>query len=196
MSDGLDFISEESQAAVPESGFVFVAQDSNAGGFSASPYAAQAESASGPSPLVKFNMEFRGLCEEKDAAERDARAQRKAAGKAALAQMVSDRTNVVANRKVANRTDEAARVSETEAATHDESWSRVSSLLDVHTTPVAAAAALGGEIGAAGKKGGKGDKHHHDHHKDSASGEVSEGGQRMKDVLIGLKNAPLTPGPI
>jgi hypothetical protein len=123
-------------------------------------------------PLVEFNKKFRALNEEKDAAEREAKAQRKAAGRAALKKLLSERVSLVEGRKAKNREEEAARLQAAMDSLEAESWGRVVSLVDVHGTVAAAAAtpaSAGGGAGGGGdkKKGGS----------DDGTGDI----KRMKD---------------
>ena len=97
--------------------------------------------------LAAFNIRFRQQGEEKDAKERDAKAARKAAGKAALKKMLGERNERVATRKAANREAESAAEKDMLNALSGESWCRVVSLMD------ASAAAHGKDEGAAEKKG-------------------------------------------
>lgn len=169
--------------AAPQSGFVFVAQDTPAAESNtlSSAFAMPASTNDEPNALVEFNKQFRELCEQKDAKERDARAQRKASGKAALKAMVAERTAAVEGRKAGNRQDETARVADAEAAAQGESWNRVSTLIDVHAAPAAASGSSA-----------DGSKKSHKHEEGAPTGDAG----RMKDVLIHLKNNPLAAGPI
>lgn len=108
---------------------------------------------------------FREQGEEKDAKEREAKAQRKAAGKAAFKKLTTERSVIVEGRKRKNRDDESAAEGAMLDSLQGESWSRVVSLIDVHGHPK-----------VEGKEGKK-----HDHHAQD----------RMKDVFISLKSKPL-----
>jgi hypothetical protein len=110
------------------------------------------------------------LCEEKDAKEREAKAARRAGGKAVLKSLLADRAGLVAARKQKNREDEAAKEREAMDALEGESWGRVVSLVDVSGTHT------GGTDKAAAKKAA-----------DAPEPEMA----RQKDILIALKNTPL-----
>lgn len=135
-----------------------------------------------PSPLVEFNKRFREACEAKDAAEREAKGARRAAGKAALKSLTDERNKAIAARKASNRSEEAAKTRAEKEGMAGEPWQRVFSLVDVHKEGAAAGAAGGaGEEGAAaGRKKGK------DAHATDAATDTG----RMKDVLISVKNTP------
>ena len=122
-------------------------------------------------PLVEFNKRFRAACEEKDGKERDAKAQRRTAGKAALKKLLQDRSSALEARKTANREAEASAEKAAMDALEGESWGRVVSLIDIHG--VAAAAAEAGK--STGAKASKTD--------------VEPAIGRHKDVLISLKAA-------
>lgn len=134
------------------------------------------------SPLVEFNKKFRALNDQKDAAEREAKAARRAAGKAGLKALLADRSKVVASRKSKNREDEAAKEREMLDAMSGEPWSRVYALVDVNAAPAGGA---GAAAAAADAEAGGG-------HKKKADKAAAEGGDlgRMKDVLISVKSAP------
>ena len=82
-------------------------------------------------PLATFNNNFRKQGEEKDAKEREAKATRKAAGKAALKKIVVERNERVTSRKAANREAEKAAEQDMLNALSGESWGRVVTLMDV-----------------------------------------------------------------
>ena len=130
---------------------------------------------------ILFILTRRAINEEKDAKERDAKAARKAGGKAALKKLLSDRAGVVEARKAKNREDEAAKEKEAMDALEGESWGRVVSLINIHG---AAAAAAAPEAGGKGKKAAS-----------SSGGSGSSGDghdtSRHKDLLISLKSSPL-----
>lgn len=136
-----------------------------------------------PSPLVEFNKRFREACEAKDAAERDAKAARRAAGKAALKSLNDERNKAIASRKASNRGEEAAKARAEKEGAAGEPWQRVFSLVDVHKEGGAAGGAgAGAEEGAgagAGRKKGKGE-----------AADAATDTSRMKDVLIAVKNTP------
>jgi hypothetical protein len=138
--------------------------------------------------LTAFNAKFRAAAEEKDGREREAKASRKAAGKAALKKLLADRKGAVDARKAKNREDESANEQRMLDALQGETWSRVVSLIDVHGHGHGAAA--GGDGAAAG--GGKAGKHAHGHGGGHAAAAApGSDTTRMKDVLIGLKTRPL-----
>lgn len=132
------------------------------------------------SALIDFNKRFRELVDAKDAKEREGKAARKAAGKAALKKMLSERSEVIASRKGSNRAAEAAAEKEMLNALEGESWGRVVSLVDIHGHVAAPAAGA-----AADKKV---------HAKAADKGEVGDT-TRMKDILLTLKAKPL-PTPV
>ena len=99
--------------------------------------------------LAAFTVRFRQQGEEKDAKEREAKAARKAAGKAALKKMLGERNDRVASRKAANRESEKAVEKDMLSGLSGESWSRVVSLIDT------SAAAHGKEEAHAGEKKAK-----------------------------------------
>jgi hypothetical protein len=101
-------------------------------------------SGSDSNAFVAFQTRFRAAGDEKDAKEREGKASRKAAGKAALKKMLAERGERVATRKASNRSSEKAVESEMISALSGESWGRVSSLVTVE------AAAAGGGGGGAG----------------------------------------------
>ena len=118
------------------------------------------------------------MCEAKDAAERDAKAARRAAGKSALKGLLSERAKLVDGRKAQNRVEEAAKERDLVDAMSGAPWTRVYDLVDVHAPAAgAAAAAAGADAGAGGGK-------------KKAAGEAVGDLQRMKDVLIAAKNDP------
>lgn len=135
-------------------------------------------------PLAEFNKKFREQCEAKDSAEREAKQQRRAAGKAQLKSLLGERNKVVEGRKNKNRADEAETEKAVVAAMSAEPWARVSTLIDVH----------GAHPGASSSKAASaaGDEHHHHgSSKKGKSGEHHDGDvSRMRDVLVGLKNTP------
>ncbi len=135
--------------------------------------AAAGPAASESNALAEFNKRFRAAGEAKDAAERDAKAARKAAGKAGLKKLLAERKSVVDARKGKNREDEKASEQSVLDGLQGESWARVVSLVDVHGGAAAAAA-------PAEKKG-----------KHAAAAAAAGDTTRMKDVLIGLKAKPL-----
>jgi hypothetical protein len=122
----------------------------------------------GSNPLIEFNKKFREQNEQKDTAEREAKAARRTAGKAALKGMIGDRKKLVDARTAKNREDESTKVAQAEQGLHGEPWARVSNLIDVTTATTTAAE----------KK-----KHAAEEH---VVGDTS----RMKDVLIAVKNTP------
>ena len=124
-----------------------------------------------------FQTKFRAAGDDKDAREREGKASRKAAGKAALKKLLAERGERVATRKAGNRSSEKAVESEMINALSGESWGRVSSLVTVEAPP------SGGGGGGAGAEAA-GDK------KKGAAGEVGSTA-RMKDILISLKTKPL-----
>jgi hypothetical protein len=140
------------------------------------------------SALIEFNKRFRALVEEKDAKEREAKAARRSAGKAALKGLLGERAARIDTRKAKNREDEAAAEREMLDALQGESWSRVVSLVDIHGHSAATAAAK--EV-LAGERKAKG---HHGHgHGHSSTEPVIGDTARFKDILIGLKAKPLAP---
>jgi len=116
----------------------------------------------------------RSLCDDKDAKERDAKAARRSAGKAALKKALGDRAAAVETRKASNREAEARKEKEAMDALEGEPWGRVVSLIDIHAHSKAAAEGEGGA--AAPKK------------KPSADVAVPDVA-RHKDILISLKAA-------
>lgn len=135
-----------------------------------------------PSPLVEFNKRFREACEAKDAAERDAKTARRAAGKAALKSLNEERNKAIATRKASNRGEEAAKARSEKEGMAGEPWQRVFSLVDVHKEGGAGGAGAGAEEGAAGGAGRKKGKEH--------AVDAATDTSRMKDVLIAVKNTP------
>ena len=140
------------------------------------------------SALIQFNIKFREAGEAKDAIAREAKAARKAAGKAAQKKMASERSEAISSRKAANRAAEAATEKEMLDSLNGESWGRVVSLIDIHAGGVHAAS------GAAAS--GKEEKKAHAHASTASSagkgGEAAVGNtSRMKDILIALKTKPL-----
>lgn len=132
------------------------------------------------SPLIEFNKKFRALNEQKDGVEREAKAARRAAGKAALKTLLAERSKVVASRKTKNREDEAIKEREMLEAISGEPWSRVYALVDVNAPAGGAGAAAAAEAEPSGGS------------KKKAADKAAEGGDlgRMKDVLISVKSTP------
>jgi hypothetical protein len=128
-------------------------------------------------PLADFNKRFRDLVEAKDAKERDAKAARKAAGKAALKKLLAERTEIISARKGSNRAAEASAEKEMLNALEGESWGRVVSLVDIHGH-VAASPSAGAEKKSSAKAA-------------VDKGEVGDT-TRMKDILLTLKAKPLS----
>jgi hypothetical protein len=139
--------------------------------------------------LVEFNKKFRAVVEEKDAKERDAKNARKTAGKAALKKLLSERTAKVEARKAQNKEEEEAKEREMLDALQGESWGRVVSLIDIHAGASASASSeksVGSGAGASVSGGSHSEKRHKDH------GDKHGDTSRMKDVLVQLKNKPLS----
>jgi hypothetical protein len=124
------------------------------------------------------------LVEDKDAKEREAKASRRAAGKAALKKMLAERTERIATRKAGNREAESAAEREMLDSLNGESWGRVVSLVDIHGhTAAAPAAAAAGER----KKGSSSSSSSEGKEAATAIGNTT----RFKDQLIALKAKPL-----
>lgn len=150
------------------------------------------------SALIAFNARFRAAGEEKDAKEREAKAARRAAGKAALKKMTAERAAAADARKARNRAEEAATERAMLDALQGETWTRVVSLIDIHGGGAGGAAAgAAGKADAAGGAGGKAKAGAAAAPSAAAAagGKGGAGGEdaacaRMRDVLIGLKAKP------
>lgn len=108
---------------------------------------------------------FREQGEAKDAKERDAKAQRKSAGKAQFKKLLAERNTIAEARKAKNRDDESQNEQAMLDSLQGESWSRVVSMIDVHAPKP-----------EEGKK----------------KGESAHATDRMRDVLISLKGKGLS----
>jgi hypothetical protein len=135
------------------------------------PLKSQSSVAPDTSALIAFNARFRNAGEEKDAKEREARTARKAAGKAALKKLLSEKAGTVESRKRKNREEEAATEKAMLDSLQGETWTRVTTLIDIHSKD----APVKGKDGKPEKR---------------MAGE-DIGQARMRDVLIGLKAKPL-----
>lgn len=127
--------------------------------------------------LIEFNMKFRAKVEAKDAKEREDKAARRAAGKAALKEMISQHQQTIDARKKVNREEESKVETEALEALKGESWNRVVSLINVQsqsqTTSETEKPVVAKKVKGIDTSGAVGDT------------------SRMKELLINLKNKPV-----
>lgn len=95
-------------------------------------------STDGNNKLAEFNAKWHQEHYERDEEERQAKAQRRAAGQEALGQLLDAKRASVLKRKESNRAAEAACERDMEAALSGESWTRVATMVDLTTADSAA----------------------------------------------------------
>ncbi len=156
------------------------------GGAEAEEADAYTSAAEPDAPLRVWQAKFAEENARKDAEEKRAREERRAAAKAAMRKWLGEKQAQLEARKATNREEDEARDTALDAELGGPSWDRVSKLLDHHEDigeTEAAAPASPDHHDEEDHKHGKRAAHRHKHKETFAVKDAS----RMKDILIGVK---------